>query len=374
MKLPTSDAPAQKTALDKIITATPVVMTVLATILAGLSSSEMSQAQYFRSLAAEHQSKASDQWAFFQAKKIRSADAGHALQLIQNLGDVAPVTPENFAEVAQSVAYKVKTAADTTPGNAAIKSSHASAQSVAAEIAAAVTDAGIRPAFAALRGELPAVELKPLPGDAVRRAVGALKRNSIDTIDPAFFVSVTDKDLRMAFAVSEENALVSDDALTPASKAIAKLQEMVNRLAATAVSARLAARTASGPESAPATTTASLTGATATDRSTPTEIRQLAADLSAGQLRFESARLARDAEINQTTAYLYDVAVQRNGIESDRHRTRSRYFFFGMLGAQAAVTIASVALAAKEKSTLWILAAGIGLLAMAYAGYVYLFT
>src|SRR6516165_11226607 len=83
-----------------ILTITPVVLTVLATILAGLSNSEMTQAQYHRSLAAQYQSKAGDQWAFFQAKKIRSTqlestaeqlhatgrcDAGHIKALAHQL-------------------------------------------------------------------------------------------------------------------------------------------------------------------------------------------------------------------------------------------------------------------------------------------------
>ena len=57
----------------KILGSTPVVMTVVATMLAGLASSEMTRAQYDRSLAAQLQSKAGDQWSFFQAKKLRSA-------------------------------------------------------------------------------------------------------------------------------------------------------------------------------------------------------------------------------------------------------------------------------------------------------------
>src|SRR5437016_4683730 len=85
---------------DTIITSTPVVMTVLATILAGLSSSEMSQAQYYMSLSARNQSKAGDQWGYFQAKKLRSEDAASALALLQNLGDVAPLTAESFAAAA----------------------------------------------------------------------------------------------------------------------------------------------------------------------------------------------------------------------------------------------------------------------------------
>src|SRR5262249_12376807 len=59
----------------------PVAMTMLATALAGISTSEMTQAQYHRSLAAQHQSRAGDQWAFFQAKRLRGA-------LLQSTADV----------------------------------------------------------------------------------------------------------------------------------------------------------------------------------------------------------------------------------------------------------------------------------------------
>lgn len=59
------------TTWGKILTATPVVLTVFATLLAGLASSEMTRAQYDRGLAAQLQSKAGDQWAFFQAKRLR---------------------------------------------------------------------------------------------------------------------------------------------------------------------------------------------------------------------------------------------------------------------------------------------------------------
>src|SRR2546421_10440001 len=103
MKLPQSDVPAPKTVWDKVITATPVVMTVLATILAGLSSSEMSQAQYFRSLAAQHQSKASDQWGYFQAKKQRSVINRIGLHLQQNLGDTAALLADDLASTAEDV-------------------------------------------------------------------------------------------------------------------------------------------------------------------------------------------------------------------------------------------------------------------------------
>ena len=66
-----ADIPAGK--WGKILAATPIVMTVIATLLAGLSSGEMTRAQYDRALAAQQQSKAGDQWNYFQAKRLRAA-------------------------------------------------------------------------------------------------------------------------------------------------------------------------------------------------------------------------------------------------------------------------------------------------------------
>src|SRR5262249_5715135 len=80
---PSSDQPeAPRTLWDHVLTSTPIVMTVLATLLAGLSSSEMTQAQYFRSRAAQDQSKAGDQWGFFQAKRLRETILRTRLQAL----------------------------------------------------------------------------------------------------------------------------------------------------------------------------------------------------------------------------------------------------------------------------------------------------
>jgi hypothetical protein len=75
----------------KILGVTPIVMTVIATMLAGLASSEMTRAQYDRSLAAQLQSKAGDQWSYYQAKKLRSAVARNTLDLLAATAEVAPL-------------------------------------------------------------------------------------------------------------------------------------------------------------------------------------------------------------------------------------------------------------------------------------------
>src|SRR6266852_5528862 len=76
---------------EAALTSTPIVLTVLATALAGLSSSEMTLAQYHRSLAAQNQSKASDQWAFFQAKRIRGTEVQRTIRLLQALSEPAHI-------------------------------------------------------------------------------------------------------------------------------------------------------------------------------------------------------------------------------------------------------------------------------------------
>ncbi len=75
----------------KILGATPIVMAVIATMLAGLASSEMTKAQYDRSLAAQLQSKAGDQWSYYQAKKLRSAVARNNLDLLAATAEVKPL-------------------------------------------------------------------------------------------------------------------------------------------------------------------------------------------------------------------------------------------------------------------------------------------
>src|SRR5437588_12343820 len=77
----------------KILSATPVVMAVVATMLAGLASSEMTRAQYDRALAAQQQSKAGDQWSFFQAKRLRGAYQRNTADLLQAVTEVRALDP-----------------------------------------------------------------------------------------------------------------------------------------------------------------------------------------------------------------------------------------------------------------------------------------
>jgi hypothetical protein len=65
---------ARKSLWTTILTSTPILLTVVATLFAGMSSSEMTRAMYHRSIAAQEESKGGNQFAFFQAKRIRGTN------------------------------------------------------------------------------------------------------------------------------------------------------------------------------------------------------------------------------------------------------------------------------------------------------------
>ncbi len=92
-----------QTKWGKLFAATPIVMTVIATMLAGLSSSEMTRAQYDRSLAAQQQSKAGDQWGYFQAKKLRSALQHNTLDVLQATTEVQPLDATKLPGTTEAV-------------------------------------------------------------------------------------------------------------------------------------------------------------------------------------------------------------------------------------------------------------------------------
>ena len=84
---PAAPKPEKKPLFETVITSTPVIMTVIATLFAGMSASEMTWAQFHRATAAQHQSKAGDQWAFFQAKKIRGTSMEMTSTLLRALSE-----------------------------------------------------------------------------------------------------------------------------------------------------------------------------------------------------------------------------------------------------------------------------------------------
>jgi len=158
---------APQTKWGKILLATPVVMTVIATLLAGLASSEMTRAQYDRALGAQLQSKAGDQWGYFQAKKLRGAIQRNSFELLTATTDIHPMDNPALEKVPTPAALSV--------------------------------DSKVEAALQAIEKEKPETEI-----------AGLLK-------------SVDDQSLATTLRAAKDNALAFDAATAPANQALDQL-------------------------------------------------------------------------------------------------------------------------------------------------------
>ncbi len=274
----------------KILSATPVVMAVVATLLAGLASSDMTRAQYDRSLAAQQQSKAGDQWSYFQAKKLRGTLQRNTLDILQATADVHPLVASVLP----------------TPVNA--------------------------PVVAALeKSELPAIPGNTALDATVQAALTAVENHNSELQISNLLSQVTDSALATSLTLAKGQATAFDDATKPINHAIDQLEKSL----------------AAGEKS-------------------------LNRDFTVARLRYATLRYDAEARLNQTIANLYELQVRKSNISAERHHRRSGKFFFGMLAAQGAVIISTLAMAARKRNLLWSIAAAAGLAAIAFAIYVYL--
>lgn len=282
---------------------TPVVMTVIATLLAGLSSSEMTKAQYARAHGAQLQAKAGDQWGFFQAKRLRGAIQSGVLDSAQLTG--GDVEPDADA---------LRRFASALPDNAGI-------------LAALDT---------LLTGKLPAqAPAPPLPPE-VAAALDAIDRGGPEAESADALRAVPATTLASALLAAQAHARAFDALLRSTVENGDRLGDAIE--------------------------------------ASPTAKRTLGRDFAALRLRYSSMRYDAEARLNQSVARLLDLQVRQANLTAERHQRRSSRFFYGMLGAQAAVLVSTFAIAARQRSLLWALSASAGLVAVSFAAYVYLFS
>jgi hypothetical protein len=273
----------------KILGATPIIMTVIATMLAGLASSEMTKAQYDRSAAAQLQSKAGDQWSYYQAKKLRAAVARNTLDLLAATSEVAPLT------------------------------------------AAALGNADAATVAALTKNEIPAANFAKLD-DAVVAAQAAVESSKPESDVTAQLTKIKPATLAESLVAAKDAALAFDNATKTINKTSDKLDEAL------------------------------MFGDKATFRA-----------FSAARLRYAATRYETEAKLNQTVAGIYELQVRQGNATAEKHHRRSGKFFFGMLAAQLGVIISTFAIAARQKSFLWAVAAAAGAAAVSFSVYVYLY-
>ncbi|MEI9865387.1 MAG: hypothetical protein WDN00_12710 [Limisphaerales bacterium] len=273
----------------KVLGATPVVMAVVATMLAGLASSEMTRAQYDRSFAAQLQSKAGDQWSYYQAKKLRGANARNTLDLLAATSEVQPLE------------------------------------------ATILPDADAATLAALTKNQLPEASHAKLD-DGVAAALAAVENYQSDAEVAAALAKVKPETLTASLKAAQDAATAFDNATKSINKASDKFDETL------------------------------MPGDKNSFR-----------NFSAARLRYTAARYETEARLNQSIASIYELQVRQNNYTAEKHHARSGKFFYGMLGAQMAVIIATFAIAARQRNFLWSIAAAAGLAAIAFAAYVYLY-
>ena len=179
-----ADMPQNK--WGKFLAATPIIMTVIATALAGLASSEMTRAQYSRSLAAQQQSKSGDQWGFFQAKRLRGTIQRNTIDVLQATTDLHPL---DMAALANA-----KPILQSTSGQQALA--------------------------ALASGELPTVPLGRLPGSEVQSALEAIETGRPESEILPLVAKLKDKDIVAALSAAQDRATAFDSAIKPVNDVI----------------------------------------------------------------------------------------------------------------------------------------------------------
>lgn len=287
-------------AWGKVLAATPVVLTVIATMLAGLSSGEMTRGQYERSLATQEQSKAGDQWGLFQAKRLRGAMQGDTLLVLKGSGAVHPL------DVATTLAMLGQFGTQPEARNAL---------------------------DVLISGRLPAPADGSKPDQAILALLHRLDENPSDLELEVDLAAVSDRAIANEIRAAQGRARSQDAATAPVTSALARIEQALDTLS-------------------PANPS-------------------LARDFSAAELAFSARRYETEAHLNQFLATLYELQVRKSNVAADRHVRRSQRFFSGMLAAQCGVIIATFAVAARNKSLLWALAAAAGAGAVTLAIWVY---
>ncbi len=327
---------------EKALAAVPVVLTVMATILAGLSSSEMTQSMYFRSLAAQNQSKAGSQWAFFQAKRMRGTTMESGGDLIRALADPPPLDAVRL----RADLERIEAAARRANGQGLLDAVGRLKQIIARP--------SVRDSLRYISGtDLPAVAENRTNDEQIQSLAKAIEARQTEAQTEKQVLEISTAKIEQALEQSEGNSAAFDNVCKPITDDMRTLEKAVADIAAEARRLRTA-----GEEKAAADEAAAI-------------VKDMAAGLRAAKQDFTARRYAKEAAYNQESADLYEIMVRRTGAESDRHRERSRNFFYAMLCAQAGVTVAAFALARSRKSWFWAVAGMAGVIAVSFGAYVY---
>jgi hypothetical protein len=291
--------------------ALPIALTAIATAFAGMSTSELQQAMFWRSAAAQDQAKATNQWTLAGFKRDRS------------------LTMESTAATLRAQA-----------GYPALGISEISRSPNGAPAG----QPGYNEALDWLDGKgPPPAKLPEVVDQNLLELLKAIKER-----EPEADL------LRKARMIPQAGINKTIDDAEKANEQIDKEWTPIVDSAGKYVRDRVkSAAGVKGDEKERATATTQATG------------------WQAALFELEQRRYRAESRLNQGIGFLYEARVRISTAESDRHRERSKNFFYSMLAAQIGAVISSLALARKQKSALWALAGLAGIVAIVIGIYVY---
>jgi hypothetical protein len=298
--------------LDKIGAALPVGLTALATVFAGMSTGALQKAMYWKSQAAQDQSRATNQWSLAGFKRDRAlVMQTAAAQLRAMAGYVLP----NFSP-------------------------------------------SILPPITIKKDETNPEQKRKELEDAQAKALVWLQKKSFE---PSPLPEITDEQIPAL-----QKAINSREPEEELVKAAGKIKlESITKAIDDAEKKNEQYDKEWSPILAAAAEIASLADGEMTNPATRTARQAAGYDL-------EERRYRAESRLNQGIASLYEIRVKMSSAESDKHRRKSEHFFFAMLAAQIGATISALALARRTKSVLWLFAAMIGLASLGIGAYVFL--
>jgi hypothetical protein len=385
----TTPEPAKKSLFETVLISTPVMLTVVATFILGRSSSEMTQAQYQRAVASQNQSKVGDQWAFFQAKRIRGTSyETTAVSLFAQKAD--PFTADTLVDAAQGLVREIQLTEKEAgklrdPLQALDKKAKASLEKINALLHPSSDAKKLTPEK--VKEALDALEIYPEPKLDTSKADGKIdadQRKLLDDIladvrafKPEKIVAPKTLDLKPeTIDTAMEKAKAKAARIAQHGKEIDRVltefDALVDRQAGLG---REYQRLLGGHLSALARASGDADEIAKLERRLD-RVRNLSArllgDYKAARYTFDARRYEDDARSNQEAAYLYDVQVLQSSARSDKHLQRSLGFMIAMLVAQVAVVIASLAMMLKYRFPVWGVAVLAGLSAIAFGAYIIL--
>lgn len=310
--------------LARVGTALAVALTGAGTALAGLSSGQMDLAQYWRSLAAQDQSRAASQWALAGFKRTRAVAVGASARTARAAGAEGPLkSAEAFRAAAEPVLAGFP-AGEARPDLNALLADPAARALFGRPVAPhaeppAIADAQLNELLQALKAKKPASEVRALAARVDRDTADAAIR------DIELYAAKYDADLKSLVGAQH------------------KLDDFVAALDA-------GADDAINPQGA---------------RTAARLLARTRAALDALDERIYD----QETQISQATGDRYEARVFVSDVRADVHRVKSMYFFYAMILVQAGAGIA--ALAGDRGAALVALALAVGLAGVAVGVYTY---